>query len=716
MTNKTYDDLGATTTVDATDLVATYAPPSGPMKKIVATDFFGAAPWAIRALTPAADKAAYFTSASAAALMDFTGVGRTLVGQSTQALMRTAGLGMSDNGSSLVSAADYSAMRTLLSLVPGTDVQPYNAQLAAIAANSTNGFWARSGAGTGAARSMTGTASQIDVTNGDGVSGAPTFSLLGNALALAGLTGAADKLAYFTGSAAMALTNLVSQARSFLADPSATFVNFLQAGTGAVLRTLQNWLQDHVSVKDFSATAGDGIQFSDGAITSGTATLTSASSTFTVADVGKIVVLRGAGAAGATLLTTISAYVSAHVVTLADNASTTVSGAIGCYGTDSAAAITAAQARLTALGGGILDFPNGGYLYASQLTVATKVTWRGRGKSLYATTAAPAALMRAFASGAGIVVAGDVARMDDIGVSNFGLAGNGVEVNASRFGSRDSSFMLAGAVDLRIGSSNSANTFNMNAWTVENPTVRSSGSYGILVHDAKTLPDVNAGVLSHADVDNCVNHGIYLENAWDNILNEPVCQSNGGTGVRIGGSSRNTTVYSPYTEANANNEIVIDAGAVNTRILGTRSGVNLSGYVDNGTGSEILQTRSGITGYYWNKLTIGGLGAGITAILDLYAGVNEINAGKLIGRDGAVGTAGEVAIQVKRNGDAPIDRLVLSDGAVTLSANTSLIVTTSQTPASAAATGTAGTIAWDSGYLYVCTATDTWKRVAIATW
>ena len=45
----------------------------------------------------------------------------------------------------------------------------------------------------------------------------------------------------------------------------------------------------------------------------------------------------------------------------------------------------------------------------------------------------------------------------------------------------------------------------------------------------------------------------------------------------------------------------------------------------------------------------------------------------------------------------------------------SLKVATS-TPASASATGTIGTIAWDTGYIYVCTATDTWERVAIATW
>lgn len=38
------------------------------------------------------------------------------------------------------------------------------------------------------------------------------------------------------------------------------------------------------------------------------------------------------------------------------------------------------------------------------------------------------------------------------------------------------------------------------------------------------------------------------------------------------------------------------------------------------------------------------------------------------------------------------------------------------TPASAGAAGTAGDIAWDASYIYVCTAASTWKRAAIATW
>lgn len=45
-----------------------------------------------------------------------------------------------------------------------------------------------------------------------------------------------------------------------------------------------------------------------------------------------------------------------------------------------------------------------------------------------------------------------------------------------------------------------------------------------------------------------------------------------------------------------------------------------------------------------------------------------------------------------------------------------VIHTLSATPASATATGTVGTISWDASYIYICIATDTWKRVAIATW
>lgn len=45
-----------------------------------------------------------------------------------------------------------------------------------------------------------------------------------------------------------------------------------------------------------------------------------------------------------------------------------------------------------------------------------------------------------------------------------------------------------------------------------------------------------------------------------------------------------------------------------------------------------------------------------------------------------------------------------------------LRIRTAKTPGSASATGDTGTIAWDAGYIYVCVATNTWKRTVLTTW
>lgn len=45
-----------------------------------------------------------------------------------------------------------------------------------------------------------------------------------------------------------------------------------------------------------------------------------------------------------------------------------------------------------------------------------------------------------------------------------------------------------------------------------------------------------------------------------------------------------------------------------------------------------------------------------------------------------------------------------------------LLDVASSAPASAGASGVAGQFTWDSSYVYICTATNTWKRAALATW
>jgi hypothetical protein len=57
------------------------------------------------------------------------------------------------------------------------DYQPLDADLTAVAGLAISGFVARTGSGTAAARTLTGTSNQISVGNGDGVSGNPTFEL-----------------------------------------------------------------------------------------------------------------------------------------------------------------------------------------------------------------------------------------------------------------------------------------------------------------------------------------------------------------------------------------------------------------------------------------------------------------------------------------------------------------------------------------------------------
>jgi hypothetical protein len=45
-----------------------------------------------------------------------------------------------------------------------------------------------------------------------------------------------------------------------------------------------------------------------------------------------------------------------------------------------------------------------------------------------------------------------------------------------------------------------------------------------------------------------------------------------------------------------------------------------------------------------------------------------------------------------------------------------LRIGTARTPASSTATGNQGEVCWDTSYLYVCIATNTWRRIALTTW
>lgn len=153
-------------------------------------------------------------------------------------------------------------------------------------------------------------------------------------------------------------------------------IDFTQSNS-SFQETLATKLNRILDVKDYGA-AGNGAFKVDGAITSGSHTLTSASSTFAVSDIGKVIRVVGAGSTSSLLETTISAYISPTSVTLTVAAGTSVTGATFIYGTDDTASIQAAiiQGQNTGLQ---VKIPTGLYLVTVQLNITASVNIIGEG-------------------------------------------------------------------------------------------------------------------------------------------------------------------------------------------------------------------------------------------------------------------------------------------------------------------------------------------------
>jgi len=76
-----------------------------------------------------------------------------------------------------------------------------------------------------------------------------------------------------------------------------------------------------------------------------------------------------------------------------------------------------------------------------------------------------------------------------------------------------------------------------------------------------------------------------------------------------------------------------------------------------------------------------------------------------------LGTHNLMDLQV---GSAP--KFKVTNAGLAISAADQIRIATSKTPSSSGDTGVVGSICWDASYIYVCTATNTWERAAIATW
>jgi hypothetical protein len=127
--------------------------------------------------------------------------------------------------------------------------------------------------------------------------------------------------------------------------PNAAGNVLFQSESGAQLNDLSASLNGTFNLKSTPYNARPDAQIAaDGAMTAGSPMLISASGPFKISDLGKAIIIGGAGASGSVLQSTISGFTSPSHVSLATSASTTTSSAGILWGTDNRGAIQSAIA------------------------------------------------------------------------------------------------------------------------------------------------------------------------------------------------------------------------------------------------------------------------------------------------------------------------------------------------------------------------------------
>jgi len=146
----------------------------------------------------------------------------------------------------------------------------------------------------------------------------------------------------------------------------------------------------------------------------------------------------------------------------------------------------------------------------------------------------------------------------------------------------------------------------------------------------------------------------------------------------------------------------VTGSAFPARYTGTTTGNLTLQLQQNGNGAGLVDIYGAGTGDVALRL---GVSAGTTY---WSAGIDNSDSDAFVIAGFSLGTGNGLRIDAST-------KAVTTYGALFVGSDT-LRITTEKTPASATATGTKGDICWDASYLYICTATNTWRRIAHATW
>jgi len=201
----------------------------------------------------------------------------------------------------------------------------------------------------------------------------------------------------------------------------------------------------------------------------------------------------------------------------------------------------------------------------------------------------------------------------------------------------------------------------------------------ITQNSVAVLTTTHAGTNTHAQIDTHI----------------AATTGHGATGAVVGTTNTQTLTAKTLTDPLISRVYGGSAANADLTLEGTSSGTKASSYVIvQPTGGSMV--IGGSTGEY--ELELQNQGA---SNLRLTFNVNDAGEQVIASIDGAPGVYTQAPMRIYGSRIRVNGVLSLMDSA---------------TPASASASGTAGDIAWDTSFLYVCTAASTWKRTALSTW
>lgn len=316
MTDKTIDQLDANTGLVRGDKLEVWDTSGSASVKALLSDILPLILAADISDSSAASRAIITAASNAAikALLDLEiGVDLQAYGLDLTAIEALTGTGFpartSDNTWAARSlAGDTGVTITNPSGVAGNPTVALSTILVALNNLATNGLIARTASGTLAARTLQADGTALTWTNGDGVSGNPAPALHAAIKALA-QTAAADKLPYYTSSSAASLADFPTVARTLLAQTTAA----AQRSTLSVDKFCVAAFIESPTAKTYTLLRRPGFAFTVNSMTHKTV-----SGTVTIAARIGGSVITGLSAVGATSTQTVTSASGANSVSTTD--------------------------------------------------------------------------------------------------------------------------------------------------------------------------------------------------------------------------------------------------------------------------------------------------------------------------------------------------------------------------------------------------------------